>query len=258
MLRAIRENRPGLWAKTFSALLIGMEDWYSTRCRLTWRLKGTKYNRLYFQLQPSTHRTVETEYGSSPSMLPTPTTQETPHYEAELTETGRRRASNGNSHSLNLADHALRGLLPTPNAAEGEKYCTTYNPNSQMGKALTAMAHSGLLPTPRANQVNGCDLNNENIANRNKENLEETVASWVVSGMIPTPTARDWRSPDTNPESSRQMADSELNTAIYKLTGSPSQLSPHFVMEMMGFPPDWTLLPFLNGDRSPSRQEAMQ
>jgi site-specific DNA-cytosine methylase len=27
-----------------------------------------------------------------------------------------------------------------------------------------------------------------------------------------------------------------------------SHLAPQFVMEMMGFPTDWTLLPFLNGD----------
>ena len=48
-----RFPRVGLWARMFSALLIGQEGWYSTRCRLTWKLKGTKYNRLYFQLQVS-------------------------------------------------------------------------------------------------------------------------------------------------------------------------------------------------------------
>ena len=49
-----RYNRAGSWAKTFSALLIGTGDWYSRRCKLTWKLKGTKYNRMYFQLAPST------------------------------------------------------------------------------------------------------------------------------------------------------------------------------------------------------------
>lgn len=28
-----------------------------------------------------------------------------------------------------------------------------------------------------------------------------------------------------------------------------SQLNPLFVAEMMGFPPDWTELPFLNGEK---------
>jgi len=41
-----RLNHVGLWAKTFSALLIGMEGWYSKRCRLIWKLKGTKSNRM--------------------------------------------------------------------------------------------------------------------------------------------------------------------------------------------------------------------
>ena len=36
-------------------------------------------------------------------------------------------------------------ILPTPTAIEGEKYTNTYNPNSQMGKSLSAMAGSGML-----------------------------------------------------------------------------------------------------------------
>jgi hypothetical protein len=58
----------GLWAKTFSDLLIGQEGWFSTRCKLTWKLKGTKYNRMFFQLYPSTLHTEGTEFG----LLPTP------------------------------------------------------------------------------------------------------------------------------------------------------------------------------------------
>ena len=44
-----------------------------------------------------------------------------------------------------------------------------------------------LLPTPRANKVNGCNLNSENLANRNKGNLEEMIAKM----MLPTPAAAD-------------------------------------------------------------------
>jgi hypothetical protein len=65
-------NHVGLWAKTFSALLIGMEGWSSKRCRLTWKLRGTKYNRLYFQLQVLALRTKGTVFG----LLPTPTTRD--------------------------------------------------------------------------------------------------------------------------------------------------------------------------------------
>src|SRR5690606_36137178 len=65
-------GRAGLWGKTFSELLIGMGGWYSKRCRLTWRLKGTKYNRTYFQLVPSTLPTEGIGFG----LLPTATAQD--------------------------------------------------------------------------------------------------------------------------------------------------------------------------------------
>lgn len=37
-----------------------------------------------------------------------------------------------------------------------------------------------------------CDLNaNAKLANRNKSNLEEIVAGWIVGGLMPTPMASD-------------------------------------------------------------------
>lgn len=67
-----RYSRNGSWAKTFSGLLVGMTGWYSRRCKLTWSLKGTKYNRLYFQLLVSALPTNDIESG----LLLTPTTRE--------------------------------------------------------------------------------------------------------------------------------------------------------------------------------------
>src|ERR1051325_7872760 len=43
-----------LWAKTFAGLLVGKVEFYSTRCKRTWKLKATKCSRFYFQLQVST------------------------------------------------------------------------------------------------------------------------------------------------------------------------------------------------------------
>jgi hypothetical protein len=34
-----------------------------------------------------------------------------------------------------------------------------------------------------------------------------------------------------------------------------SQLNPRFVAEMMGFPPNWTELPFLSGETNQSKPE---
>lgn len=47
-----------------------------------------------------------------------------------------------------LALAAIQGLLPTPCATEATKFTKTFNPNSQMGKSLTALAISGMIPSP--------------------------------------------------------------------------------------------------------------
>ena len=96
-----RFNHVGLWAKTFSALLIGTGDWYSKRCKLTWKVKGTKYNRLYFQLQASAIApTNGTEFG----LLPTPRAQEI--------ENSKQRIKENRIDSITTM--AKLGLLPTP------------------------------------------------------------------------------------------------------------------------------------------------
>ena len=99
-----------------------------------------------------------------------------------------------------IALAARMGLLPTPNAAEGEKYTTKYNPDSQMGKGLTAIAMNGLLPTPQTRDYKGeCHMTQSCLPN----------------------------------------------------TFQTSQLNPLFVTEMMGFPSDWLVSPFQNGERNP-------
>lgn len=59
-------------------------------------------------------------------------------------------------------------------------------------------------------------------------------------GLLPTPAAADGHKTTSN---SRQK-----NLNMLAPVGYGSQLNPLFVMEMMGFPPDWTELPFQNGE----------
>jgi DNA-cytosine methyltransferase len=72
-----------------------------------------------------------------------------------------------------------------------------------------------------------------------------------VQQMLPTPTARCW---NTGTEKERPADQptrrSELNHLMAQEAGKPSQLSPLFVEEMMGFPLDWTVSPFQSGDES--------
>jgi hypothetical protein len=110
------------------------------------------------------------------------------------------------------------------------------------------MMCSGLLPTPRANQVNGCNLNSEALATRKKGNLEEVVAGWVT-GIMPTPATRDYKGARTT-EALEAAGRNHTNSLpdYFAQTGTTSQLNPRFVAEMMGFPADWTELPFQSGE----------
>jgi hypothetical protein len=154
-------------------------------------------------------------------ILPTPTTQEITHPDSEISPTGRRmaRSGNGNSHSMGLAD----------------------------------LAYKKMLPTPRANIVNGLDLYNPNVAKRNNGNLEEAISAILISGLMPTPTTSS-----RNGGTAKDLEDgvsrrSELNHLVAQECGTTSQLSPLFAEEMMGFPRYWILLPFLK--ESPVPQE---
>lgn len=59
----------GSLLKTCVASLLKGAVWYSSASALRWRVLGTKYSRLLFQLVPLTLPTEETEFG----LLPTPT-----------------------------------------------------------------------------------------------------------------------------------------------------------------------------------------
>ena len=118
-------NHVGLWAKTFSDLLIGMGDWSSTRCKLTWKLKGTKYKRLYFQLVPKTHHTEGIEFG----LLLTPTcTMINERSEASMQKRKEYRKSIGRNTvpAGNLAEQIFK-MLPTPTKSDFQPRWETEN-----------------------------------------------------------------------------------------------------------------------------------
>ncbi len=146
-----RFSHVGLWAKTFSALLIGQAGWSSTKCRLTWKLKASKSNRLYFQLVQSTPHTSDKEFGSAPTeMLPTPTTD---------SATNRKDKYKQGGTPLSVA---VNKMLPTPTAFDYKSARTpeTYEKakarhaekgvNLQM--PLKQMARNGMLPTQLGQQ----------------------------------------------------------------------------------------------------------
>ena len=196
-------NHVGLWAKTFTDLLIGQEGWYSTKCKLTWKLKGTKYSRIYCQLFPSTLPIEGIEFG----LLPTVTAQDF-----------KRRGPN--SQQQGLPEAAYNGLLPTSTAMDN----TQATSNMKLTQVKEEIMHS------------------------------MTLSKAMSIGMLPTPRTRDWK----GCEGRRGDIASFIQDNLKLGTGKPSQLNPRFVLEMMGFPTDWTELPFLSGDKNQSKEQGMQ
>ena len=110
-----RFPRVGSWARMFSALLIGQAGWSSTKCRLIWKLKGTRFNRMFFQLQASTLPTEGTESG----LLLTPTSVMTDEPPEKMRERAERNGyKNGTQYGSLLSQVKYSGMLPTPTSME--------------------------------------------------------------------------------------------------------------------------------------------
>ena len=181
-----RLNHVGSWAKMFAACLIGMEEWFSMKSILTWKMKATKSGRLYFLLQASMRPIEEIEYG----------------------------------------------LLPTPLASDGDG----------------GLSHPSQIKNKGTRWVRISTNNGTEFGAKLRE----------VAQLLPTPVARDWK----GKQPSEYIQDRGENPkfkmpslpgVLAKLTntdGKPSQLNPQFVENMMGFPENWTLLPFLNGEKN--------
>jgi hypothetical protein len=77
----------------------------------------------------------------------------------------------------------------------------------------------------------------------------------LFSKMLPTPRASDY-----NPKwpSQNWKGTSDLNSVLNGMNGTKLALNPLYVLEMMGFPSNWTELPFQNGERSQLKQQETQ
>ena len=88
-----------------------------------------------------------------------------------------------------------------------------------------------LLKTPAAMDAYSENLSKKEQKFGNSGTLAQEVATGFIykRGVLPKPQAQEGG----------------------KMPGRTSQLNPRFVAEMMGFPPDWTTLPFQNGGSNP-------
>ena len=168
-------NHATLWGKTLLAYLTGTKELFSSKCILTWRMKGTKFKRLYFQLVPSMRRIAGTEFGL---------------------------------------------LLKTPCSADAY--------TEGMSKKEQKFGNSGTL-------------------------AQEVQTGFIYQrGMLPTPTAQIVKHGHTDKYWENRIGKRQMDIAMWnaQTNGKNSQLNPRFVAEMMGFPPNWTELPFQSGETS--------
>ena len=148
-----------------------------------------------------------------------------------------------------------KGLLPTPKATEieeryndwKERMAKSGNPKNT-GKTtcnIGTMAVSGMLPTPATRDykdtMNGRDA--PSIGLTRGYSLGQKINS-----LLPTPTCNDSQN-SSLPPSQGNRADSIVKRIVSEnpQAGETQQLNPAFVGEMMGFPPYWTLCPFIQG-----------
>lgn len=124
----------------------------------------------------------------------------------------------------------------------------------------TAETEFGLLPTVTTRSDSGrsvtiVDGKIKNQSHTTGTTYGITLGQLMRENLLPTPTRSDYQ-PRWKTENWK--GDSDLPSVMNEICGTRSQLNPLFVEEMMGFPENWTLLPFLNGEMSQSKHTETQ
>lgn len=161
--------------------------------------------------------------------------------------------------SVPRTEGTVSGLLPTPIASDFK----VRGLGSQQ-KGLPEIIREMLLPTPTATEIHHrqrverwkrqgrVSMHETEDGEKNPNGLTDFLD---FHGLLPTPTARDWKGAPTLENFKRKGKNPHQGSLpdFFARAGRSFQLNPLFVAEMMGFPVNWTVLPFLPGGSSPSR-----
>jgi hypothetical protein len=118
------------------------------------------------------------------------------------------------------------------------------------------MQKLGLIPTPTAMDATGATANMKSTQVKEGSMHSMTLSMAMKKGMLPTPATRDYKGGNSMEHLTRKdksegnSHQDQLPNYIKLALGTTSQLNPLFVGEMMGFPLDWTVLPFQNGEKN--------
>lgn len=245
----------GSAVRTCLAYLLSNQDWYLKGYALIWKMKGTKSSRLLFQLVPRVRPTEGIECG----LLLTPTASESIQ-DIEKFKERMKKYPNGTTMP-NLATQ-LNVMLPTIQTVQREHPDRVQNliesgaqtlnsrkagdlrPNSVMD---AVNFYTQLLPTPRVNGQEGY----ETRAARKGHDIAMSYLESAIEyyGMIPTPATRDYKGTNSQEHLEKECGHhNQLPNHLKMNTGL--KLQPAFAFWMMGFPENWTELPFQNGEQN--------
>lgn len=95
-------------------------------------------------------------------------------------------------------------------------------------------------------------------ASRANARVRPTLALAARMGLLSTPTANDAINSSLPPSQAKRKSGVVHDVMISHPSriGKGSRLNPRYVAQMMGFPPDWTELPFRHGAASRSKLTA--
>jgi hypothetical protein len=156
---------------------------------------------------------------------------------------------------MSTAEHWFRADtkgFSHPSIEEWIKIAEIFQVTEQMNARMmeqSSIEWTGMLPTPNASDWNTGTKPETYEARRQRHaekgvNLQMTLRQMA---MLPTPQAQEGEK-ITGLENQDSMT-----KRVRQITGKTSQLNPRFVAEMMGFPHNWTELPFLSGGKNPSK-----
>jgi hypothetical protein len=155
--------------------------------------------------------------------------------------------------TIAVSPKGQRKIIPTPTALDGtapglaKKLRKGENADNVSSlSAYVRLNWQRLIPTPTTMDANGATAKMKSSQVKRGSMHSITLCRWA--SMLPTPTASDHR----YRRKSCKWKGQDLVSQVQERSGTTGQLNPRFVAEMMGFPPNWTELPFQNGKTSQS------
>jgi hypothetical protein len=141
-----------------------------------------------------------------------------------------------------------------PSIEEWIKIADIFPVTEQMNSRMmeqSSIEWKGMLPTPTAMDSTNATATMKSTQVKEGSMHSVTLTRAMSMGMLPTPQAQEGEK-ITGLENQDSMT-----KRVRQITGKTSQLNPRFVAEMMGFPPNWTELPFQSGEQNQSKDTAM-